>query len=129
MLERVYHSLRKLMLGILVVKNYVSLLMAKLKFKSYWTLPWLFFLIIVAVRSFSVFSTAASISWGNSDCRVSTMALKYPEIGIIINVRVGFQSFQIERARLVKVPYLWKILGHWDILLLNFTSIGFTNFL
>ena len=44
------------------------------------------------------------------------------------------QPFELHTATLSKVlilwflTYLWGILGHWDILLLNLTSIGFTNF-
>ena len=41
-------------------------------------------------------------------CKKKLSAKKYCEIG---------------------VPYLWGTLGQWDILLLNFTSIRFTNFI
>ena len=34
-------------------------------------------------------------------------------------------SVEVEEVR---PAYLWGILGQWDILLLNLTSIGFTNF-
>ena len=37
--------------------------------------------------------------------------------------------FSDERNKTGKASYLWRILGQWDILLLNLTSIGFTIFL
>ena len=38
------------------------------------------------------------------------------------------RSPNYHRRQPVTEPYLWGILGQWDILLLNLTSIGFTNF-
>jgi hypothetical protein len=47
-------------------------------------------------------------------------------------LKVGIISVYFQFDPILKLhvrSYLWGILGQWDILLLNFTSIGFTNFI
>ena len=51
------------------------------------------------------------------------------QIGLISGKVGDYFFFHCEKCLYGDVKsYLWGILGQWDILLLNLTSIGFTNF-
>ena len=61
----------------------------------------------------------------------STAALKLRLRSLLHAVWFYKQQTLFKRVKYVAdyLLYLWGILGQWDILLLNFTCIGFTNFL
>ena len=45
------------------------------------------------------------------------------------NLKLWANDIRVIKSQRKLDPYLYGTLGQWDILLLNLTSIGFTNFL